>query len=275
MIAMTGLDLEYTFCNTASSVNAALDILQNCSIVAFDCEGRKLGSVGGKLSLISLRPLHPSTNAQNFIFEVLGRKRKSLLGVYTILESEDIQKVVFDGRKDYSCLIHDRRIRLRNVLDLQLADIKSRYIRGERDAARLKRLEDCVERRELYKNLHLYTSVHKLSGLKGSAKEHIAYVPPRGPRFDHSHWTERPLPAEYMAHAVEDVVLIHQLYDHFQISGYLYPQLEHDSMRYVSIWKNRQPVEGASTDHGILPLGILDCVATGGELDGDDEVQPV
>ncbi|KAG6804947.1 hypothetical protein H0H92_001557, partial [Tricholoma furcatifolium] len=55
---------------------------------------------------------------------------------------------------------------------------------------------------------------------------------------DHSQWLDRPLPAEYLKHAVEDVVMIGQLYTAFAASGYLYPQLGHDSARYVSIWRD-------------------------------------
>ncbi|KAF5380146.1 hypothetical protein D9615_006308 [Tricholomella constricta] len=256
------LDFDYTFCDTASSVQAALPVLRNSAILAFDCEGQHLGTAGGRLSLISLhaiQPPSPDVGQRTFIFDVLRLKRKALRGVYDILESDDVLKVVFDGRKDYSCLFHDRRVVFRNVIDLQLADIRSRHVRGEGDAARMNRLKDCMQPSELYRNRHLYRQVHKLNGLKNCAKEHIGYTATRGPRFDHSLWLERPLAEDYIRHAVEDVVLICSLYLFFRDAGYLYSQISGDSMRYVSIYNDRQPtLDDGFRSHGLLPLDILD-----------------
>ncbi|KAF5373972.1 hypothetical protein D9615_009915 [Tricholomella constricta] len=260
------LDFDYTFCDTASSVQAALPVLQNSAILAFDCEGQHLGIAGGRLSLISLHTIPPSPddNPRTFIFDVMRLKRKALRDVYDILESNDVLKVVFDGRKDYSCLFHDRRVNFRNVVDLQLADVRSRRVRGEGDAARMKRLQDCMQQRELYRNRHLYLQVHKLNGLKNCAKEHLGYTAPRGPRFDHSLWLERPLAEDYIRHAVEDVVLIRSLYLSFRDAGYLYPKISDDSMCYVSLYNDRQPrYDDEFRNHGLLPLDILDHAEAG------------
>ncbi|KAG5636128.1 hypothetical protein H0H81_009035 [Sphagnurus paluster] len=263
---------EHTFCDTKASVDAALSIIRQYTTLAFDCEGRDLGETGGRLSLISLRTISDDVSScfsagHTFLFDTIALKRKYLLGVYAILESSAIKKVVFDGRKDFSSLYHDRGVELRNVIDLQIADIKSRALRGEQNKGRMKRLEVAVDVRQLKRNPHLFVGMHKLNGLKNCAKEHIAFKAASGPRFDHSMWVTRPLPAEYLHHATEDVVLIHQLYIQFLFCGWLFDgYLPSESMRYVSIWKDRRPLENEPfRNHGLLPFGIIDAAQTLGQ----------
>ncbi|KAG5636127.1 hypothetical protein H0H81_009034 [Sphagnurus paluster] len=255
---------NHTFCDTRASVDAALTTIHQYTKLAFDCEGRDLGEIGGRLSLISLRTISDDlsssiSSGHKFLFDVITLEREALLGVYAILESSAITKVVFNGRMDFSSLYHDHSIELRNVIDLQIADIKSRELRGEQKSGRMRRLGSAIDRGELYQNQDLFDGMHKLSGLKKCAKEHIAFSDVPGPRFQHSQWFTRPLPAEYLHHATEDVELIHQLYLHFHRRGYLTnPHLPGESMRYVSICKDRQSkMDEPFRKHGLLPLGII------------------
>jgi len=47
----------------------------------------------------------------------------SLIHLKEILEHPQVQKVVWDGRSDYSEFWHGHRIRMRPVLDFQLVDV--------------------------------------------------------------------------------------------------------------------------------------------------------
>ncbi|KNZ78887.1 hypothetical protein J132_09133 [Termitomyces sp. J132] len=216
-------DLDYVLCDTELSISNAAAVLSSSSLLALDCEGRGLGETG-------------------FLIDTVRLKGERLRPIYDILESTSIPKVVYDGRKDFSCLFHDRRVEIRNVIDLQLVDIKSREIRGENDADRLLRLGQVVPKWELARNSHLYRNVHKLCGMNRSAEEHLGLkVEKNAPKFDHSLWLERPLATEQLLYAVKDVVMISDLYNAFDAAGYLYPQIHDDSSRYVSIWKDRRP----------------------------------
>ncbi|KAG6894057.1 hypothetical protein C0992_007643 [Termitomyces sp. T32_za158] len=151
----------------------AVAALSSSSLLALDCEGRDLGETGGKLSLISIKSIRPTDSTQAFLIDTVRLKGKRLRPIYDILESTRVQKVVYDGRKDFSCLFHDRQVEIRNVIDLQLADIKSREVRGENDADRVRRLGQVVPKWELSRKPHLYSNIHKLPGLKKSAEEHL------------------------------------------------------------------------------------------------------
>ncbi|KAG6888703.1 hypothetical protein C0995_006494 [Termitomyces sp. Mi166 len=167
------IDLDYMLCDTDLAIRKAASVLGASTLLALDCEGRNLGDIGGKLSLISLRVIRPAHSAQTFLIDTVRLKGEKLRPIYDILESTSIRKVVYDDRKDFSCLFHDRRVEIRNVMDLQLADVKSREIRGENDADRIRRLGQMVPEWELSRNPHLYKNIHKLPGMKKSAEEHL------------------------------------------------------------------------------------------------------
>jgi exonuclease 3'-5' domain-containing protein 1 len=164
--------IAFTLCENEDSVKSALTILKDASVVAFDCEGQDLGQEGGKLSLISLRVIQPLFSTTNFLFDAVKLTTMMLRPVFDLLESTDIQKIVFDGRMDYSCLFHDYGVSLANVLDIQLADIKSRATRGEGENAQMARLHKAVRPGELSANRQLYKMIHKLCGLMQCGEEH-------------------------------------------------------------------------------------------------------
>jgi exonuclease 3'-5' domain-containing protein 1 len=113
-------------------------VLSQHSHIILDCEGRTLGAAGGKLSLLNLGVSQEDDDGDEhlsiFVIDVLAfQKNKAvhLAPIFDILKSEDIFKVVFDGRMDSSELLHGHGVKLNNVLGLQLADVLSREKRGE------------------------------------------------------------------------------------------------------------------------------------------------
>lgn len=75
----------------------------------------------------------------------------------------------------------------------------------------------------------------------------------------HDLWLCRPLPRNYAGYAATDAEMIHALYDIFTEKSFITSGLPAQSMRYITIWKDRQP--GASDSHlrhPLLPLEILE-----------------
>ena len=100
-----------------------------------------------------------------------GSNPHLLVPFFDIICSETIFKVMFDGRMDASELLHGHGVQLRNVLDLQVADIVSREKRGEDIEKQLKRLEAFLSWRDL-KERSLYLQVQKLNSLDSAMEEH-------------------------------------------------------------------------------------------------------
>lgn len=160
-------------CDTGATLTAALSILQGCSALILDCEGLRLGECGGSLSLITLRTTAPSP-IRTYIIDVVRLPRSALQPVFDILSSPDIVKVLFDGRMDYSTLYHDHGVELKNVLDIQLADVASRQKRGQGQARQFRRLQKYLRYVNFNLNREMYQDMHKLSGLGECVEEHIA-----------------------------------------------------------------------------------------------------
>lgn len=175
-------------CDDRASFNSAVATLSSARTLYFDCEGVKLGTVGGTLSLITIRSAPSPSNSrqsdgdrndQTFIFDLtsltLARQPVSLKPLFALLTSPKILKVVWDGRMDSSALHHYFRVNIRNVLDLQLVDIHSRELRGETIQQHVKRFIGGVDPRTLSNEnraIQTYALVHRLSGLAQAVTEH-------------------------------------------------------------------------------------------------------
>lgn len=179
---MANPTVDYTLCDTAALLASALEDLKTSTALAFDCEGQSLGTRGGSLSLLSFRAIVASASSSNktYIIDAVRLSTQDLRPIFDILESNEVLKVVFDGRMDYSCLYHDHGVQMRRVLDLQLADIKSRTTRGEGEAERLGRLGRLIPGGDLAVNHNRYMAIHKLGGLRQCAEEHKVTLPTFG-----------------------------------------------------------------------------------------------
>ena len=145
-------------------------MLRSSPILILDSEGRDLGLVGGALSIITLRTT--AADPQTYLFDAQSLSTTALNDIFGLLSSPKIQKIVFDGRADFSAFYHEYGIELYNVIDMQLVDIKSRQARGEKSDEQLKRLCGAFAPREVWKNRDLYGQVHKLSSLEKCLREH-------------------------------------------------------------------------------------------------------
>lgn len=161
----------YTLCDTPSSVASAINALSSASYLAFDAEGKSLGERGGKLSVIALAVV-PAAHPHAYLFDALSLDAVQLKPIFDLLHSQHPIKVVFDARMDFSELLHRHGVRLSAVLDLQLADVESRSLRGEDMDRQLERLSPYLARNEVRQQKTSYTQVQRLNGLAFCAKEH-------------------------------------------------------------------------------------------------------
>lgn len=162
-------------CDSVTSIAVAVSALSSSPTIILDCEGLNLGARGGTLSIIILRTTTTTSPARTFLLDVLQLSQSQLQPVYALLSSPFITKLVFDGRMDYSALYHECGIELRNVLDLQLADVVSRGLRGEGEGRRMERLGSFLGRWEVEGKKERYGGVHKLNGMKDCLWEHEIY----------------------------------------------------------------------------------------------------
>lgn len=269
---------DYVWCDDERSLEDAIDSIKLCSEVILDCEGQDLGQKGGSLSLISFRTIGFKA-PKTYLIDAVSLDKNTLRPVFDIIQSRSSPtKIMFDGRMDYSELFHGHGTPIRNVLDLQLADIYSRRQRGEGEERQLLRLSPYLRRGEVVGQRNCYTQVQKLCSLQQCISEHGVNsgiqnddtsgqsCPSTGkPQLTrssvaHKLWLKRPLSEEYLRYAARDVYLIGLLYNHFETNGYISGQLSAQSDRYVAIWEDAKPGQrDVYRNHGLLPLQVFDC----------------
>jgi exonuclease 3'-5' domain-containing protein 1 len=169
---------DYVLCADESTLAVAIRAIKSAPAVALDCEGENLGQKGGSLSLISLLAITPGESSEAYIIDAIRLSSDALRPLLDILESSSPLKIVFDGRNDFSEIYHKRGITMRGVLDLQLADVCSRGLRGEDEEEQMSRLSPYLYRREVNGQRTPYKLVHRLCGLDGCITEH--QVPTEG-----------------------------------------------------------------------------------------------
>jgi len=125
---------------------------------------------------------------------------------------------------DYAELFHGHDISIRGVLDLQLADIYSRRLRGEDEEDQRRRLSPFLKRGEVAGNSKCYMHVQKLCSLEQCLHEHgvdseivqEGQIQGHSPvnrlltrsSVNHYSWLKRPLPEEYLRYAAWDAYFI-------------------------------------------------------------------
>ncbi|KAJ7450636.1 ribonuclease H-like domain-containing protein [Mycena latifolia] len=258
----------FVFCDQTTDLPAVIQSLQGSPTLFLDCEGSDLGVKTGRLSLISLGiPATMPEEQRVYLIDAQTLGTSGLRPIFEFLESSDIRKVVFDGRMDQSALFHEHHVTLQNVVDLQLADITSRPLRGETEGStkQIDRLPPYLPFNEVQGKRWLYGKVHKLAGLGQALTEHTVDVSESQLALKttsqamHEDWERRPLSRSHLAYAANDIYLISRLWSHFVPAGYLGANIPEQSLRYVRMWVNAQPDEGdAYKLHALLPLAILD-----------------
>lgn len=98
----TGLPTNepHIHCDTDAKCEEVRPALQSSPILILDCEGRDLEVVRGAPSIIVLRTT--IADPQTHLIDVKSLSTTALGDLFDLLFSPKIQKVVFDGREDFS-----------------------------------------------------------------------------------------------------------------------------------------------------------------------------
>ncbi|KAL4247458.1 Ribonuclease H superfamily protein [Abortiporus biennis] len=121
---------QYILCDQGAVLLGALAEMRDAPFIILDCEGQKLGSQTGILSIIGCR-----ARGKSYLIDILAftgkiKHQPLLQQLFRLLSSPKPLKIMFDGRKDFSEFYHGHGVHLRGVLDLQVADLSSRSLRG-------------------------------------------------------------------------------------------------------------------------------------------------
>jgi hypothetical protein len=95
--------------------------------ILLDCEGKDLGDIGGILGLVQI-----GVEDTTYLVDVVTLS-SAITSLKPIFEDTALEKVVWDGRSDYSELLHGHQIGIENVLDLQLVQIQEYGRSGPQD----------------------------------------------------------------------------------------------------------------------------------------------
>ncbi|KAK7448067.1 hypothetical protein VKT23_013823 [Stygiomarasmius scandens] len=256
---MEPVDLGDEVVDTKAALQAAVRDLAASEMLIVDCEGLNLGVRAGALSLLCIRSVSDTPRSYLFDVVLLERAKVSLQPVFELLSSQKIRKVFYDGRMDFCALYFGYRVTINNVIDLQIADVDSRALRGQGHEEQMQRLLRCLPYRQVHNpgNAGKYADVHLLQGLGACLVEHKVSGPGKD-KVDHDTWMQRPLTDQQRVYAAKDLYLIFILLEYFQEAQYLSEDLPMWSQRYISIWSDAQPDdENVYRSHPLLPLEIL------------------
>lgn len=263
--------LNFLYCDQPHLFAVAIHKLRDAPYVILDCEGVNLGREGGSVTLICVG----TPFAEHiFLFDVLSPliTYSDMEGLLYLLNDSNILKIVWDGRMDYLEIWSTYGVPLQGILDLQVAEVMSRYtVRGEGEDARIRRLRGQLSVSTTMKKR--YEGLHAVVGLQRCWKE-CGYEAESGkdPEIMRMHkvlgssvWAARPLTHQLLQYAARDILLIGVLYPHFCRSGWIPRQpltfgaLLSQCQRYVSAHVE----QGKSADSdvfrpcGIIPLDVL------------------
>ncbi|KAF7305841.1 3'-5' exonuclease domain-containing protein [Mycena chlorophos] len=244
------------------AVPALLDALKASRTLFFNCEGVDLGTKGGSLTVMSFGT--PQSPDDAHIVHVPPIGATALRPIFDLLESETIQKVVFDGRMSQCALFYGfDGVKLRNVVDLQIADVKARRETeplGSKE--QLERLVPYLPYKEVMGDQAImYQHVHKLAGLVQAFVEHgldaevwedaaEMYLD----KTRYRNWAKKDLSQDQLNYAATDISLISRLYAHFNKKELLDREVCEASERYVSLWIRDglgQPIIDGTAGYGL------------------------
>jgi 3'-5' exonuclease len=200
-----GYPVEYVDCE--EKLGKAVNSLSSCGDLVFDCEGDDLSRTGA-LTVATFGSLTSSSSPIYVVdVQVLGPNTvfsKHNTSFRTLLEDEQIPKIMFDCRSDSDALFHQYGVRLSGVQDMQILDQAARIMDGAAPPHRCPYLKSA--------NIPRLPGMDAVSRRCGIA---LTKLPaPHGGLFGSSNkaWSKRPLPVQAIAYAAQDVYIIKQIY---------------------------------------------------------------
>ncbi|KAK1217810.1 hypothetical protein PQX77_019516 [Marasmius sp. AFHP31] len=253
-------------CDTEEGFAKAISELRTYDTLILDCEGEELGALGGALSIISIRGVYSTSSSppKTFLFDLVclvpPGGPTSLLGpLFDLLSSTTIRKVVYDGRMDFCAIWFGYGATLSNVVDLQVAEVK-RKMSTENVEVRMRHLGRFFSPKatQAPSKREKYIHIHPLTGLGACLMANELAEKPKD-AVDHHSWMIRPLSQAHLFYAAQDVYLINLLLSHFESQNLIDENLVHQSLRYVTIWKDEQrDKDDHFRSNPFFPLEILE-----------------
>lgn len=206
-------------------------LVRNKQMLAVDCEGVELSRFGS-LTILSI-----GTRDTVYLIDVkeIG---ESVFddGLRRILEDTNTEKLMFDCREDADALLHNHKVKLAGVLDIQLLEVKP-MIRFY-GYTKIKSLKHCLELYTVNDPTLFNIKVNGRSNM--DAKGEI--------------WGRRPLKEELLEYAVVDVVALFTLYDKLK-NNMPHQRWQEVSQRYCD--KDRSRYRSHRDGSNRLPSGIF------------------
>lgn len=239
-------------------LTTAADKVANCVTAGFpiavDCEGKDLSRFG-QLCLLQI-----ATKQDCFTIDVLHLGATVVAAVFKdVLENPSVLKIMYDCRRDSDALFHQLGIRLQGVCDLQIKEIMGRQENSDAHRKSLNFLGKNVDREP-----HIYRYVFQLRGLKqcladfdlvdAAGLEEKKRVSKKF-REDHDFWLRRPLPADALSYAEQDVISLFSLDQ--QLPMVPADELEEASEKYAAYFRDGVIAEDRFVEHGFLPLCVI------------------
>ncbi|KAI0717818.1 ribonuclease H-like domain-containing protein [Cerioporus squamosus] len=269
---------KYTLCETYDSVAVAASTLSASSILILDCEARDIGCTNGVLSIVSVSDV----DAKNiFLIDALALPDSSnpaFMPLFDLLRSEAVKKLMWDGRADALELRETYGVELRGVLDLQLAEVVSRWsVRGQTDDFRRRRLATGYFRKmiaDISRNPDEYEGIYPVIGINACLKEcqirdsKDAAVAALYNAHGSEIWLQRPLPEILLRYAAHDLTLIAALYASFLRRGWIKEHtvavLEEQSTRYILTFHAREIKDLFDESHVAMfvPLHVFEATSS-------------
>mmetsp|Transcript_14105 Transcript_14105/g.20856 ORF Transcript_14105/g.20856 Transcript_14105/m.20856 type:complete len:337 (-) Transcript_14105:230-1240(-) len=123
---------RYELVDSAEAVADMMSALVGVNQITFDLEGVDL-SRSGPITVASIKPLSRQGDSKRqvaFLVDIKVLQAEAIDALRGLLESEKVEKVMFDCRTDSDALFHQHGITLRNVIDLQAYDQALDHHRG-------------------------------------------------------------------------------------------------------------------------------------------------
>jgi len=179
---------------------------------------------------------------------------KSIDTLKRILEDPLLQKVVWDGRSDYSELWHGHGIAMEPVLDLQLVRIYQ-VCDGRAGPSGFIKLEGMSR---VFENLSYY--IRRSSGVDTVRLARVHdIVKAKHLRDETDFWIQRPLSHELRHYASFDIMQLKVLHESMAAKISRLPHIAAESQRYAELRKDTRRIRGSLFfNHGILPQEILE-----------------
>ncbi|KZO93008.1 hypothetical protein CALVIDRAFT_519588 [Calocera viscosa TUFC12733] len=262
----------YVLCSSEQDVLRAMGVLCQVEYLILDCEGRNLGREDGVLSLVCVGT--PYDDVYVFDAVTLRRGTATMDALLDLLSNKAVIKIMWDGRMDYLEILLTFGIHIDGVLDLQIAEVVSRFaVRGETEDDHIRRLQNSFFGFTLVRSIpHMFKDVHLVIGMQkcldmlglGDRFQKDPVVQAMHSANQTHRWLERPLEPRLAAYAAQDIRLLGVLYDTFCKLGWILPShrpgLVAHSARYVSLFQTREASVAYSRRRAwtVLPLDILD-----------------